>query len=264
LADPLYNTAPGQPFIELETVDSTNNYARGLIHAGMAQHGTAIFTQEQVAGKGQRGRSWDAEKGKNILLSIILKPAPGQNRETFNLVAGIAITTAGFIKKYVADDVCIKWPNDIYWQDRKAGGILIENIVSQQVSVNSPEFSVNENRDWTIAGIGININQVIFPDSLKNPVSLKQITGKTFEVTEMAKSLAEMIIAGFDEMKNESTVTIQRKYYELLYKKGQTVKLKKGSRVFDARILSVLPDGKLEVMTGIVETFEFGEVTFEV
>ena len=82
-----------------------------------------------------------------------------------------------FFTKYAGDRTRIKWPNDIYWKDRKAGGILIENVLQ------------GGKWKYSIVGIGININQILFPANILNPVSLAQITGKTFEVIALAKEL---------------------------------------------------------------------------
>jgi hypothetical protein len=87
--------------------------------------------------------------------------------QQFQLSACVAVGTCQFFSKYDADSFKIKWPNDIYWRDRKLGGILIENIIR------SHEPGV-ANWDWAVAGIGMNINQTNFADGLKNPVSLKQ------------------------------------------------------------------------------------------
>ena len=122
----------GSPFIELQSVDSTNNYARELIHAGMSQHGQAIFAHEQWAGKGQRGRHWVSEKGQNMALSILLQPKSLLINRQFELSAAIALAVHQALVQYVPEYLTIKWPNDLYWQDRKAGGILIENLLSSQ------------------------------------------------------------------------------------------------------------------------------------
>ena len=124
----LYNSL-GVPFIELLSIDSTNNYALTQIHAGLPQHGTAFFAHEQVAGKGQRGKTWIAPKDSSLIVSIVINPQPLQLTQQFQLSACIAISVCEFFGHYVGDATRIKWPNDLYWYDRKAGGILIENII---------------------------------------------------------------------------------------------------------------------------------------
>ena len=140
----------GKPFIELQSIDSTNKYAMGLVHGNHlpdghneAQHGTAIFSHEQTAGKGQRGKNWVSEKDSNIALSILLNPYPLRIQDQFQLSVCVAVSVYEFFLKYTGDETTIKWPNDLYWRDRKAGGILIENVVqSSQSAIGSWQWAV--------------------------------------------------------------------------------------------------------------------------
>lgn len=239
----------GTPFVELQSVDSTNNYARQQIHAGMAQTGMTVFTHEQVAGKGQRGKVWASQKDVNIALSVVINPHLLKVVQQFQLSACVAVALHQFFMKYAGDDSKIKWPNDLYWQDRKAGGILIENIVGS-----------SGNWDWAICGMGININQTSFSTELPNPVSLKQITGKDFTVVLLAKELCICLDEKYRELMSSGFEAIYNQYLQLLYKLNEKVKLKKDNRVFEATIKSVSPEGKLVVQHAIEEEFNFGEV----
>lgn len=239
------------PFIELQSVDSTNNYARQLLSEKLAQNGMAIFSHEQVAGKGQRNKRWLTENAGNIALSIIIKPGEIPLTAQFRLSACAAVATQHFFMKYAGDETRIKWPNDLYWQDRKAGGMLIESVIS------SRETGVGA-WDWAIVGIGININQTQFPANLPNPVSLKQITGKSFDPVLLAKELHQSFLHQFDELMNKGFDNIFNTYLAYLYKKGCVVKLRKDSRVFEAYIKSVTPTGKLVIEHGITEELDFG------
>src|SRR5687767_4015729 len=101
----------------------------GLVHAAMSQHGTAVFSREQTSGRGQRSREWISEPDSNIILSIVLDLAGLlSSSQMFLLSKTVAVAAVDFFNKYAADGAAIKWPNDIYWNDRKAGGILIENV----------------------------------------------------------------------------------------------------------------------------------------
>ena len=242
----------GTPFIELQSVDSTNNYALTQIHANMAQPGTCYFAHEQTSGKGQRGKSWATERGANIILSIVLKPDFLQPTQQFQLSASIAVAARQFFDGYDRDSIKIKWPNDIYWRDRKLGGILIENIIRSK-----PEGG---NWDWAVVGIGANINQTNFGTELKNPISLKQITGKNFDQIELAKKLCVSIDDFYRNLVKEETNAIIKMYNQFLYKKGALVKLRKDNRVFSATIKNVTPTGQLVVQHGIEEQFDFGEI----
>ena len=216
-----------------------------------AQHGMAIFAHEQTAGKGQRGKNWVSQKGSNIAVSVLLNPYPLRLTDLFKLSICMAVSVRDIFWKYAGDETKIKWPNDLYWRDRKAGGILIENIVSGGQSANW---------QWAIAGMGININQTIFPGNLPNPISLKQITGKDHNPVELAKELCSAIEKNYQLLIAEKFHELFHRYRENLYKKNEQVKLKKGNRVFETTIIGVSGTGQLITQHSIEERFEFGEV----
>ena len=260
----------GKPFIELQSIDSTNKYAMGLIHGdhlpegqGEAQHGTAIFTHEQTAGKGQRGRNWSSEKGLNIALSILLNPSPLRIQDQFQLSVYVATSVCELLSKYAGDEAKIKWPNDLYWRDRKAGGILIENVIGGSDLI-TLEWGVQGSESgkwkWAIVGIGINVNQTSFPADLANPVSLKQITGKNFEPVDMAKELCSVLENNYQLLIKGKFEGLFNFYQSHLYKKDEKVKLKKNNRVFETTIKAVSETGQLITEHSIEERFDFGEV----
>jgi len=248
------------PFIELQSVDSTNKYAMGLVHRDHlpdgqdeAQHGTSVFTHEQTSGKGQRGKKWVSEKDLNIALSILLNPYPLRVQEQFRLSTCIAVSVHEFFYKYAGDKTSIKWPNDLYWRDRKAGGILIENVIGSGQSATG-------NWQWAIVGIGININQTVFPYDLPNAVSLKQITGKNYQPVELAKELCSVIEKNYQTLIGGKFELLFNNYQAQLYKKDEKVKLKKDNRVFETTINGVSETGQLITQHSIEERFDFGEV----
>jgi len=243
----------GTPFIELQSIDSTNNYALAQIHAKLAQPGTCYFAHEQTSGKGQRGKTWATERGMNILISIVLKPDFLQPIQQFQLSACIAVATHQFLDKYDEGSLKIKWPNDLYWRDRKLGGVLIENIVRSRESEGGTW-------DWAVVGIGININQESFTADLKNPVSLKQVTGKSFDQIRLAKELCISIDQFYKRLINKEATAILERYNQLLYKKDEMVKLRKGNRIFSAVIKNITPSGQLIVQHSVEEQFDFGEI----
>ena len=118
----------GEPFIELSEVDSSNNYAMQQVQAQMAAHGFTCFAHFQKAGKGQRGKEWITERGQNILMSCVVEPSFLSIDNQFILNAAVALACFDLFNLYAIDKTSIKWPNDIYWEDRKAGGILVENV----------------------------------------------------------------------------------------------------------------------------------------
>jgi len=239
----------GDHFIEIPTVDSTNIYAMQQVHARMTKHGTVYFAHEQTQGKGQRGRSWSSRKAENIILSVVYEPLSINPSSAFLLSSAVALACYRFCKVHTGDEMSIKWPNDLYWRDRKAGGILIENLVRG----NQWEFA--------IAGIGLNINQVSFPAELPNPVSFRQITGKEFQVLQLARELCRHLQESWRLM-IEFPEKIALEYNQALYKRGELVKLRQDNRIFEARIDRVNANGQLEVFSSMPETFNFGEVTW--
>lgn len=259
----------GQRLIILPTIDSTNNYAMGQAAAGQAGHGTVYFALEQTAGKGQRGKAWLTTPGENIMMSVVIQPQALKTSQQFLLSAAIALGCYDFFKNYAGEETRIKWPNDIYWRDRKAGGILIESRVgSQKTEVRSlksdPGFQTSDVRpqtsDWlfTIAGMGININQTQFAPEALRPVSLKQITGKTYDINALARELCTFLENRYQAIHNP--VQLLADYHQALYKLGQPVKLKKGNSVFETTIQGVTPSGQLITRDTLERYFDVGEV----
>ena len=186
------NILLGAPLIELSTIDSTNIYAMAQIKAGLAKSGSCYTADFQTNGKGQHGRVWESSKGQNLLCSYILEfntldalknwtPA-----DQIGFSAAIALGARAFFAAFAGSETKIKKPNDIYFSDRKAGGILIENLVRGQ------EWT------WAVIGIGMNINQTEFsPEALNsvssNPISLQEITNQSWDIKKMQEHLSEAL-----------------------------------------------------------------------
>ena len=238
----------GNPFVVIGEVDSSNNYAMRQVQADLAEHGTCYFATYQNKGKGQRGKPWKGEPGQNIMMSIVLEPTFLTIDNQFFLNIAIALACYEMFNSYTIDKTCIKWPNDIYWGDRKAGGILIENIL--------------QGKDWrfSIAGIGININQTVFPAELPNPVSLKQITGKTLDPVVLAKELAVYLEDKWQLLRQDNKDELLDQYNQILYKRNDTVTFKKDNAKFSAIVKGVAEDGQLIIDTGEVSKVPFGTV----
>jgi len=236
------------PFIILDSVDSTNNYAMARLHAGTALHGTAYFAHEQTSGKGRRGKSWDTQRGKNIIISVVLNTAFLPVYQQFQLSITASLACLDFLHRFTTEGLKIKWPNDLYWNDRKAGGLLIENIIKGDLW------------QWAVIGIGINLNQTTFNDDLPNPVSLKQITGKTYDSVSSAKELVSDILKRFDELRNNGFDNLYSLYNQSLYKLNQQARLKKENIVFETTISGVDRQGKLMTKNAMEQNFDFDEV----
>ncbi len=233
----------------IDSVDSTNNYAMGLIREGMAKHGAAYFAIEQTAGKGRRNKGWTTEPGKNIMLSIIAQPAFISLYNQFELSMAVALGCHDFFKNYAGDNVYLKWPNDIFWNDRKAGGILIENVIK------------GKKWEWSVIGIGININQTKF-DVTGNflPVSLKQITGKNFNVIQLANELYALIMIRYMQLQKNDFIKMLAEYNSHLFGLDKKVKFKKDNILFEVFVKGVNENGQLITNDGLERFFSFDEV----
>jgi len=236
----------GYPFTVLDSVDSTNNYAMAQVHAGLVTHGHTYFAYQQTSGKGQRSKQWNTGTG-NIALSIVIQPDRLNLSEQFLLVMAVALGCYDLVKTITGEHTTIKWPNDIYWCDRKTGGILIENII--------------QSGTWkfAIAGIGLNVNQTMFPDFLPQAVSLKQITGQHYDVLQTAKQLTGMVQNKYDQL-HHNKAAITDEYNSVLYKLGEPVKLKAGNVIFNATIKGVSRQGRLIIKNSVEQELNWGEV----
>lgn len=241
--------AIGHGFIELKSVDSTNNYAMARAVEGAFSHGTLVFAHDQWAGKGQRGRQWTSRPGENIILSAVLEPVALPLTAAFSLSVAVALACHDLLSHYAGPDATsIKWPNDLYWNDRKAGGILIENHIK------------GDRWLFAIAGMGININQVEFPPEARNPVSLRQITGETFDSLQLARELGVFLDKRYRELETGAAAEQLRQYNERLYGLGREVRLKKENAVFRTVVEGVTAHGELVTRDTMERRFTFGEV----
>ncbi len=235
-------------FTILDVVESTNNYAMGQVHAGLAAHGQAWFANEQWGGRGQREKKWISAKGKNIIMTMVLKPDKVFKGNQFLISAFVAGVCHRFFSAIAGKETTIKWPNDIYFGDRKAGGILIENVVKGQ------------QWNWAVIGIGINVNQIEFGNEITNATSLRLICNKIFEPIELGKKLHIMLTENFENGELFREDYYLNYYNENLHKKNQAVKLKKGNIVFTTTIKKVNKRGQLVTLDTMERQFNSEEI----
>ena len=165
-----------------DSLESTNQYCE-LLDLATVEEFTVISTREQTAGIGQRGNCWNAEPGKNITFSLVLKPVFLPMEDQYMLTKAVSLGIADWLSGILphGQQVRIKWPNDIYVGDKKICGVLISTRVQR-------------NRLATaIVGVGLNVNQTVFPDWVPNPTSLKLITGKEMPTGEALKGVVGAI-----------------------------------------------------------------------
>jgi BirA family transcriptional regulator, biotin operon repressor / biotin---[acetyl-CoA-carboxylase] ligase len=229
-------------------VDSTNNYAMAMVQNGTANSGDAVFAMEQSSGKGRRGKSWESQRGDNILLTVLAQMQWLPVQRQFHLSIAVALACYDFFSEYTKESIKIKWPNDIFINDRKAGGILIENVIKGNLW------------QWAIIGIGLNINQESFEKDTLNAISLKQIIGEHYDVIQLSHKLHESVLKRIGALQSGESGKMLIEYNENLFCRNKTVKLKKGNIVFKTEIKRVSASGELITKDVMERGFGFDEV----
>lgn len=244
----------GQPFISFSELDSTNEEGRRLLERGQIQSGMAIFTANQQKGKGQRGKSWASSKDQGVALTLLIEPHFLTVSQQFLLSGAVAIGVRNFLASLSGSPelFTIKWPNDIYYSDRKIAGILIENSIRS-----------NGSWQWAIAGIGINVNQETFSQELPNPISLFQITQKKNEPTTLAKSLCLFLTAELNHLFEVAPQQLLEQYQQHLYKRGALCQFSRAGASFSAIPTGITPNGEL-LLDRIEHPIAFGEIEWKI
>lgn len=235
----------------LKEVESTNNYANQLVLSKAAEHGTVVLAQHQKKGRGQQGNSWESEAGKNLLASFILFPQFLPAAKQFQLSKIISLALVDFLKTET-NSVSIKWPNDIYIQNKKVAGILIENSVMGSYLSSS------------VVGVGLNLNQEKFVSDAPNPVSLKQVTEKDYDIETVAGRITEHLNKWYKTLENGSFGNIDSAYLNHLFRMNEWVVFAKDRTKFEARITGIGEYGQLilEDRNGNFSEYMFKEVEF--
>ena len=167
-----------------KTLESTNQYLQNLLNEGIDIVDNIVVTDYQTSGKGQGKNVWESEDGKNLLFSIALDMSFLKAENQFILTQIVSVTMINVLKKYLPEEsLSIKWPNDIYFNDKKIAGILIKNEIKGMMMGTS------------IIGIGLNVNQTSFNEDLPNPISMKMITGKDFDLDELLSVISYQLSA---------------------------------------------------------------------
>jgi len=227
-------TPIGHTRIELESVSSTNNYAMHLLEKQEIEEGTVIMTGFQTKGKGQDKNQWLSEKGSNLLLSVIFYPEFLNAAEQFILNKVLSLAIHDFIKQVLkTPNSTIKWPNDIYIDQKKVAGILVQNSIQ------------GSNIEHTIAGMGINVNQDTFPEFESPATSLKLEKGEELDLKNCAIILFKKIALRYHQLRSGARETIHWDYLHSLYRFHTWHNYKIESREFRAKIIGVNEFGKL-------------------
>jgi BirA family transcriptional regulator, biotin operon repressor / biotin---[acetyl-CoA-carboxylase] ligase len=241
----------GYPLIRLESVDSTNIYAAQLLRTGQVTEGTVILAVDQTQGKGQGTNRWISEPGANLLLSLILRPDFILAEQQFFLSMCVSNAIHGFLEP-VAPPVLIKWPNDILLQGRKVAGILIENTI------------LDRNLHTSVVGIGLNVNQQDFPDTLPDPISIRMVTGREHILSECLDGLLASLTFHLNKLYEKSFAEIKTYYLNNCWGLNTWARYTDASGIFEGRIVDVAATGELIVVnrTGTLKAYGFKEIKF--
>ena len=220
----------GRKIIQIECVDSTNNYVANLLSEGKIEHGTVILADEQTNGRGQRGATWDSKAGENLIFSMFIDTAIMSVKDQFVLTQIISVAVANLISKF-GIEADIKWPNDIYIKGSKIGGILIENQIKGSFL------------NGSIVGVGLNINQIDF-NNLK-ATSLKLEKGEFIPIQSVVFSLINEINVGWDLIQTNQFEKINDLYLSKLWMLNKEADFTDQSGEFRGCIKGVSPTGFL-------------------
>lgn len=243
----------GQNLIKLLAVDSTNNFLKELLtKSEPLPEGTVIMAEAQFSGRGQQQNTWQAEPGKNLTVSFLLKPSfIGLNQQFFlNMAVSMAIYHT--LAAYIPEGVSVKWPNDIYYQNKKIGGVLIENTIVGQAIKHS------------VVGIGINVNQLVFEEQLAHKAtSMFKILTKELDLLQILSALCSQIESLYLQLKSKKHTALQQNYVSKLYQLHDPAFYRQNGEVFEGTIRGVTEIGLLQVERNQkIELYNFKEIEF--
>lgn len=239
----------GKKILFLPECHSTNDELIGLLRSNQVSEGTVLFTHYQKKGKGQRGNAWLSEPGKNLLFSFVISPAflPARQVYLLNIITGLAVLQ--LLKSCSSKQVELKWPNDVYVNEKKISGILIETVL---------EGSLLEN---AIIGVGVNINQRDF--YLNTATSLYRETESEYDLEEMLESLLVHFESYYLKLKTGEWSAILHEYYQVMRWRGENRHYKAQGQVFEGEIIGIDDFGRLVVKTdNTSRSFDVKDIEF--
>ena len=241
----------GENIITLQQVSSTNDYLKqNLSNSTPYREGTVIMAEDQYAGKGQVGSVWKSQAGKNLTISVLLNPNFLAPTSQFQLNIAVSLAIIQALEPLLGEPLSIKWPNDIYYNDKKLGGVLIENII--------------RGSQWkhAIIGIGLNINQTDFGDYTK-ACSLKQILRQTVNKKHILVTLCEALSHQYDLLKRGLFAQQKQAYHHKLYKLGKTSLFEIAGLQYQGKIIDTTEAGRLIIDFGDrITDFGIKEIAF--
>ncbi len=220
----------------LDQVNSTNSMADDLARQG-APEGTAVLARYQTAGRGRWGRVWESQSDKNLYISVVLRPTvPPQGVASLTLVAGLA--TSDMLRSDYGAPVQLKWPNDIWWQDKKMGGILTE--------LHMNDHTVGH----VVVGLGLNVNGLVSdfsPEVAKIATSLIDCLGKTVSINEMAIHWCRQLYHRLTQWREMGIAGLRNDYDHVMALKGEEVRIEDSAEAIQGVVTGIDATGRLLV-----------------
>lgn len=243
----------GQNVITVDRVASTNDYFKQNLSKFKPQdEGSAILAVEQFAGKGQRGNIWKSEPGKNIITSILIYPHFLRIDQQFTISCAICLGIFNWLKTKTDQKVQIKWPNDIYVNDQKIVGVLIENTVKGNKIATS------------VIGIGINVNQTSFGDT-RHITSLKSVNKQTesYQIPSLANELYSFLDIEYKRLKKQNQDEQLLELNQNLFRRNEIKKYMVNETEIEGKIIQVLSNGLLQVqIANEIKEFNLQEIKY--
>lgn len=228
----------GQNLTVLKETGSTNNYLKDLLsNSKPVNEGTVIMAESQTAGRGQQQNRWHSEPFKNLTFSLLLQPKFLSLQQQFELTRAVSLGVITALQQATGANIQVKWPNDIYYGDKKLGGILIENIVQGSQIKHS------------VIGIGLNINQDVFPPDVPNPTSVKQILHRDYDLAALLSQICSHIEAWYLKLKAGKFAELRQQYLANLYWLNQERDFMSDNEPFKGTIIDVRDNGFLLLNT---------------
>ncbi|MCX2738627.1 biotin--[acetyl-CoA-carboxylase] ligase [Pontibacter anaerobius] len=237
----------GQQLLFIAACASTNSEAQQLLIKNEATEGCTVITHRQTQGRGQRGNSWEAEPGQNITLSVILSPSFLAVRQQFYLNMAVSLAVLDLLREQGLEQAQVKWPNDLFFEDKKLGGILIENTIN------------SHSLQHSIVGIGLNVNQLRF--ATPTATSMANVCGHTFDLQKVTLRLLELLEKRYLQLRNGHTARLKYEYLQGLYRYQEVHPFKVGQQQVQGQILGVDEAGRLAVeIANELRYFDFKEI----
>jgi len=228
----------------IEFTESTNTELSQLLVNEQLPSGFMLLALNQLRGRGHRGNIWESSPGKNVTATMFLKPQNLAPSDQFYLTMVIALGVVDLLKKFIPGAPwSVKWPNDVYYADKKIAGILIENVI------------LGNDFGHCLAGIGLNVNQLEFLSDAPNPISLSMITGDVYEIEAIAYQINESILQRFTLLESGRYNELRSDFLNHLYLRGVPAQYIYDNKIIQATINDIDPFGRLELIT--TDTGEF-------